>query len=320
MKNNNIMNYVRTPILCIILIISIGLIFNSVSGPTNAVQLAKTNLETIDSKLKPNTEEVPEFIIDFKLQDITIKEHEKYSINSFIKTEDKELLNDINYSFKEEKMDTYSTIGTHEIIIVFKDSYGQEIEKSASLVITPKAEVKTQTNNKITSTSTNTTKSTTKTKNTTNEPKKDIETLIKEENKKLGTYGRIYFSSLYSVALYRPTTSEQAQKMVDDKDSAAYYRYGKIMIIADHAHQGFTIIKSQKAGDYVYIKSLNEKNEYQISKYIIREVTTGKNTGVALTTDDGRDIGTDVNNDLALYTCNTSDGLKVTIVLLDKVQ
>ena len=275
----------------------------------NAMKLAKSNNEEIE-------EEIPEFKIDIELQKLTIKEKETYKITSFIKEDDLSSLENIEYYFKDEKMGKYTTTGEYEVVIIFKDSYKREIEKKTSLTIeiNPTTSKKNQGADKKTTTNTTTIKSTT-TKTTT---KVSLEQQILSNNKKLGTYGRIYFPSLYSVALYRPTTSEEAQKMVDNKDSAAYYKYGNIMVIADHANQGFRIIKSQKVGGFIYIKTL-KNGKYVLEKYVVREKVNGKNTGAKLLTNDNRDIGKDVNYSLALYTCNTSDGYSITILLLDRI-
>lgn len=310
MSKSKFLSYSRTIALVIILLLSIGLTFNHVSQTTadNAVKLAETNYETTNETTE-NDNKNETFELNVELKDITIKENEKYNINDFIKEEDKSLLENITYLYKDNSMNNIKTKGKYEITLIFRDTNNNEIEKNATLTIEQKIEQTIKSN----------TTSTTTKKTTNISPKKTTEEKILEEDKKLGTFGRIYFSSLYSVALYRPTTSEQAQAYVDNKDSAAYYKYGNIMIVADHAYQGFTIIKSLKAGDYVYIKKRTGTG-FGLEKYIVREKTNGKNTGYNLITDDGRDIGTDVNNSLALYTCNTADGLHVTIVLLDKAE
>lgn len=298
-KSNN--HYYKILIFLISIFIGITTISNQtklINNKDNLNNNEKISYENLNNSQTTDIT-IPDFELNLELQNITIKENEKYTINDFILLKDLNTLENINYYYQDEKMNTYSTPGQYTIIIIFKDSYEREIIKETTLTIEKKVQqvITKKTDNK----------------------KVSIEKQILNDNKKIGTHGRIYFSSLYSIALYQPTTSEEAQKMVDNKDSGAYYRYGNIMIVADHAYQGFSIIKSQKVGNYVYIKKKDQDGKIILEKYIIKEKTTGINTGPNLITDDKRDIGKDVNYDLALYTCNSKDGYRITIVLLDKV-
>ncbi len=262
---------------------------------------------------------IPEFKLDFELQNVTIKEEEKYEIQDFLPNAKDESLDDINYYYYEKEMSNYKEKGNYDIIIIFEDVNKKTIEKKSTLTIEKKEPIKT-TKASDKKTSSTTKKINVKQVNTKKPTQKEIENKILTSNKKLGDSGRLYFSSLYSIALYSPDTSEEAQEFVDNQDSGAYYPHGSIMIIADHAHQGFSIIKSRKVGSYVYIKKVDENNQKILEKYIIREKTNGTNTGAYLITNDGRKLATDVNYDLALYTCNSADGKNITILLLDKVK
>lgn len=264
-------------------------------------------------------ETIPEFKLDFELQNVTIEEKEKYEIQDFLPNAKDESLDDINYYYYEKEMSNYKEKGKYDIIIIFEDINKKTIEKKSTLTIEKKEPIKTTKASDKKASST-TKKITVKQVNTKKPTQKEIENKILTSNKKLGDSGRLYFSSLYSIALYSPDTSEEAQEFVDNQDSGAYYPHGSIMIIADHAHQGFSIIKSQKVGNYVYIKKVDENNQKILEKYIIREKTNGTNTGAYLITNDGRKLATDVNYDLALYTCNSNDGKNITILLLDKVK
>ena len=262
---------------------------------------------------------IPEFKLNFELQNVTIKEEEKYEIQDFLPNAKDESLDDINYYYYEKEMSNYKEKGKYDIIIIFEDINKKTLEKKSTLTIEKKEPIKT-TKASDKKTSTTSKKVVAEKVNTEKTTQKEIENKILTNNKKLGDSGRLYFSSLYSIALYSPDTSEEAQEFGDKQDSGAYYPHGNIMIIADHAHQGFSIIKSQKINNYVYIKKVDENNQKILEKYIIREKTNGNNTGAYLITDDGRKLATDVNYDLALYTCNSSDGKNITILLLDKVK
>ena len=250
---------------------------------------------------------VPAFTIDFELQPLTIQEDETYQITNFFPTDQVSLLTNVQYQYKDERMGNYSIPGTYEIAITFQDTYGRVIEKDATLVIEKKV-VSVPVSQKV-----YTQEKATKSTSTTSTEKQII-----DDAKTLGTQGRLYIASS-SVALYSPTTSEEAQEMVDQQDSGAFYRYGNTMIIADHDYQGFSIIKSLKTGNFVYIKKRLANGNILLEKYIVDEKTTGFNTKTNLVTEDGRDIGTDIAADLSLYTCNSSDGYHITLVFLHQV-
>ena len=77
---------------------------------------------------------------------------------------------------------------------------------------------------------------------------------------KYGTFGRLYING-HSVALYdynvNTKSDVELQTIVDNKDSAAYYRnYGKL-VIADHYNQGFKSIVDLTESTMSYIKFEN---------------------------------------------------------------
>ena len=145
----------------------------------------------------------------------------------------------------------------------------------------------------------------------TNVNKETLINRINRDNKRQGTSGRLYFSSFYSVALYNASMYDhKIQGIVDAKDSAAYFDYKGVMVIGDHARQGFDIIKKQRINDKIYIKY--GKN---IRTYTVSEKVDGINTGTKLMTTGGREVNT-IDASLILYTCNSTDGKKVTILIL----
>lgn len=265
---------------------------------------------------------------DIALTNLTIREKTNYKITDFIQNANK-LPAEITYEYTLPEMNNYYLPGTYQIKITFKDQINNTLEKEANLTIikeqkvndskstnSSKATTNSSKSNKVNNKSTKTNNSnTTNNNNKTNNSNTSIETRILNDSKKLGSSGRIFFGSLYSVALYQPTTSEEAQKYVDNKDSGAIIKYSNISLVADHASQGFDIIKRQKIGNYIYIKNSNKT----IDKYVIKEKTTGYNTGDKLLTKDGRNVLYDTDYSLALYTCNSSNGYHVTILLLNKV-
>lgn len=156
-------------------------------------------------------------------------------------------------------------------------------------------------------------------KKTTKPVKKlTIKEKINADTKKLGTSGRLYFPSMTSFALYKTSVyDENIQKIVDKKDSAANFDFNGANVIGDHSNQGFSIIKSLKVGSKVYIK-IKVNGKVVIKTYQVTEKTNGTNTGVSLITNDKRRIE-DVKASLVMYTCNSLDGKKVTIVFLKEI-
>lgn len=248
------------------------------------------------------------------LQNLIIKENETYQITDFIENIN-DLPKEINYYYKNEEMNNYKLPGTYKINIIFKDKINNSLEKEISLQI--EEEPKKQEEINISNNNPSPEKEESKEKTTINNL--SFEEQILNDNKKLGDSGRIYFSSFYSVALYTPTTTEEAQKYVDNLDSGSMFQYGNVDLIADHAYQGFDIIKKQNVGNYIYIKRKDSKGNITLNKYIVNLKTTGYNTKYQIITKDGFDVAKDNENDIAVYTCNTSDGKNITILLLKQI-
>ena len=78
-----------------------------------------------------------------------------------------------------------------------------------------------------------------------NNYKPDFLEIIKQRNDSLGTYGRLYLPTIsltvgvYNANIYK-NENYNAQTIVDNKDSAAYYEFKGKYIIADHNYQGFS--------------------------------------------------------------------------------
>ena len=118
-----------------------------------------------------------------------------------------------------------------------------------------------------------------------------------------GSVGRLTIGG-YTAELYQGSS----QYIVDAADSAAYIPWGNIVMIADHAYQGFSILRSLGAGatgtitDNSTITYLTCASSYQ-----------GVNTGNGINLADGRYAETVGDGSFMLYTCNDSTGVSVTV-------
>lgn len=165
--------------------------------------------------------------------------------------------------------------------------------------------------NKDINVSTTTVKTTTS--KATNTKKTNIIEKIKNNNDRLGTRGRLYLPTInLNVALNDANVYKDgnynAQDIVDAKDSAAYYTYGKKITIADHNYQGFKKLNNLKIGDNSYIKLKNGK----VETYKLIDKFIGKNTVADLVNQDGISVQK-MNGDLVMYTCYGSNSIVITI-------
>lgn len=135
----------------------------------------------------------------------------------------------------------------------------------------------------------------------------EIKLQIKEDSTPLGSAGRLYVPSIYfNVALNETentiSNTSLTQNIVDEHDSAAYFKQWKKEVIADHNYQGLGKINNLEIGDYAFIKSGKD----QIKTYQLNKKINGKNTIDDLVDNSGNSIK-DVNADLIIYTCYTSE-------------
>ncbi len=119
-----------------------------------------------------------------------------------------------------------------------------------------------------------------------------------------GSMGRLAIGG-YSARLFNNAT----QGTVDAADSAAYIPWGNGKVyIADHASQGFNIIKTLGSGssatitDDTTIVYLTMNTSYQ-----------GINTGHGINLSDGRYSENVNDGNYVMYTCNDSSGVSVTV-------
>ena len=76
-----------------------------------------------------------------KLKNVSIKVNDKYKVSDFVEECSDNSLEDCILSFKEDK--TYKDVGVYDIVIIAKDSSGNEVEETTKLEI-----LKKQTSNK----------------------------------------------------------------------------------------------------------------------------------------------------------------------------
>ncbi len=116
----------------------------------------------------------------------------------------------------------------------------------------------------------------------------------------LGTYGRLYIPSVdLNVGLYSvDMTSNVAQKIVDDYDSAAYFEFNNQNVIADHNHQGFHKIINIPISEKAYIK----KADGSVDTYQLTQKFEGKNLEYDLVDLNDQSVFNNPNA-LIMYTC-----------------
>lgn len=136
---------------------------------------------------------------------------------------------------------------------------------------------------------------------------------IRNTNDSLGTIGRIYLPSIsHSVRVFDANVTYNetynAQTIVDNPDSVAFFPIGKKEVIGDHNYQGFSKIIHLNIGTYAYMKKANgEIDVYQMTNKFI-----GKNISTDITDLNGVSIQ-EMDSDIILYTCYTSDTIMVTL-------
>ena len=144
----------------------------------------------------------------------------------------------------------------------------------------------------------------------TNEPVQNNSPAIENNYINYGTFGRLYVSG-YSVALYdynvNTNSSSSLQTIVNNADSAAYYKNYNKLVIADHNYQGFSVLAYLTEGDTSYIKFENGST----IKYRLIKKSKGYNTGPDLVDTEGNSFF-NMNSDIIMYTCY-EDGIMVTL-------
>lgn len=129
---------------------------------------------------------------------------------------------------------------------------------------------------------------------------------------KYGDAGVLIFPWLgFSVPLYKQNAQKKSQEIVDDENSAVIkYKYagGHCDYIADHAGQGFDIIKKCGINTDAIIQTPNSTKTY---KWQATMLGMNKN---GLRTCTGAKLQSIKWSDLCLYTCNDSKGVDITMV------
>ena len=118
-----------------------------------------------------------------------------------------------------------------------------------------------------------------------------------------GSIGRLTIQD-YSARLFQGSD----QSIVDAQDSAAYIPWQDKVMIADHASQGFSVIRTLSQGAQATIIDNSEiVNLSMVSTY------QGTNTGNGIDLADGRYAETVDDGSYILYTCNDAEGISVTV-------
>lgn len=214
--------------------------------------------------------------------DKKIENHENYSImqkaNNIIK-EDKKTKDEISSVSKKDENPKADE----------KHAKKETDKKEETKKVTKKTDVKKTSSTQITS------------GNKTNNNHKTI---------KYGTFGRLYISN-YSAALYDYnvyTKSDTAlQTIVDNKDSAAYYKNHGKLVIADHYNQGFKVLINLSEGNTLQIKF----EDGNTIRYKLIKKSEGTNAGPDLVDNEGNSFF-EMESDLILYTCY-NDGIMATL-------
>ena len=224
--------------------------------------------------------------------DAKVENQEKYNImqkaNHNIE-KNKERIKDNSTS---EKEDTKNNEQVKEKSDKTKQTTTNISNKEVKETVKDKKEEKTEVkvnNNAVTQTS------------STKESVQNDQTNKKTDETKYGTFGRLYVSS-YDVALYdynvHTTSDSTLQTLVDNKDSAAYYKNRGRLVIADHYNQGFKVLVNLTEGSTAYIKL----EDGSTLRYRLIKKSEGTNTGPDLVDNEGNSFYA-MDSDLIMYTC-----------------
>ena len=145
-----------------------------------------------------------------------------------------------------------------------------------------------------------------------NDSQKEREDLKVERPEPLGTKGRLYFDNGWSVALNYADSydTEEMQKMADAYDSACYMEDSGKVIIADHASQGFEIIKKYDVGTKAVIVDENgDEREIECTALYLDAYWEDGYTHLP----DGRGIWGSADGEIGMQTSNNEEGTSITI-------
>lgn len=225
----------------------------------------------------------------------------------------------INPDAKTENQENYNVMqkGNYDVkkeLIVAKEKEKTTIKKEPIKEIQEKQKKKKEINDKSIKKEEFKTKET-KTTNvvqtsSTNKSNQNKSTDKNTKTIKYGTFGRLYISS-YNAALYDFNVNTKSnialQTIVNNKDSAAYYRNHGKLVIADHYNQGFSILTKINEGTTAQIKF----KDGTIISYKLIKKSEGVNTGPDLVDNEGNSFF-DMESDMIMYTCY-EDGIMATL-------
>lgn len=112
---------------------------------------------------------------------------------------------------------------------------------------------------------------------------------------KIGRYSANVYWGTYDSAI--------DQQIVDNKNSAVMFYWQNHLVVGDHAHQGFRVVKNSKIGTQAY---LDGRKIQLVSKY------QGYNDG-SLNANDIGGIENIQDGEICMYTCNDRTGYSITL-------
>ena len=201
-----------------------------------------------------------------KLKDLSINVNDKYDVNDFVEECSDNSLEDCILSFKEDK--TYKNVGVYDIVIIAKDSSGNETEETTKLEI-----LKKQTSNK-TSTKNNANNNQSNNNSSSNNNKvtfvkKETETEKEEKDLKYGSRLTSWHVKNYNVY------SDGSKKLIDEYTHSEVDAKNFNAKTADMLPEAIENMNMYKSEVNDVVKYTNEfRSEVQKSSLVLDETLT----------------------------------------------
>ena len=201
-----------------------------------------------------------------KLKDLSINVNDKYDVNDFVEECSDNSLEDCILSFKEDK--TYKNVGVYDIVIIAKDSSGNETEETTKLEI-----LKKQTSNK-TSTKNNANNNQSNNNSSSNNNKvtfvkKETETTKETKELNYGTILNIWHIKTYKVY------SDGSKKLIDEYTHSEVDAKNFNAKTADMLPEAIENMNMYKSEVNDVVKYTNEfRSEVQKSSLVLDETLT----------------------------------------------
>ena len=132
-----------------------------------------------------------------------------------------------------------------------------------------------------------------------------------------GTHGRLEIPYLHiSVPLYDASTGADKQRVVDDADSAVYFRLGVQDVIADHASQAnFQNLNMARIGMVAIIDERDRQTSYRLVQTQVGHIRISP-LGNSLFDQNWQRVSTQNAGGLCIYTCRGKSAENVMDVCL----